>query len=167
MLSKSLQKTFSHEKILFNNVVILLGWTTLHGQKLCAMLLKRLQITLHRKKPNVIWIASLFGNFHFELVDFLITTSCCKSCANFAQIFPTLQKKIPGPTLKKKTKLYWTAIPFFLLKISNKISYEILDAINFNIYLRSFPKAMTDRGKKKGRWKYSNTLNILRMKRDF
>ena len=36
-------------------------------------------------------------------------------------------------------------------------------ALNFEIYLLSTSKAMADREKKRGRWKYRN-LNISRMK---
>ena len=40
------------------------------------------------------------------------------------------------------------------------------NVINFKIYLGSGSKAMADREKKKGRWKYKN-LNVLRTKRAF
>ena len=40
------------------------------------------------------------------------------------------------------------------------------DVINFTIFLRSTFKAMADRKKKRGRWKYKN-LNMLRTKRAF
>ena len=40
------------------------------------------------------------------------------------------------------------------------------DVINFKIYLQSLSKAMADREKKRGEWKYKN-LNISSMKRAF
>ena len=40
------------------------------------------------------------------------------------------------------------------------------DAIHFKIFLGSSSKAIVDREKKKGRWKYKN-LNISRTKRAF
>ena len=43
---------------------------------------------------------------------------------------------------------------------------SINDIINFKIYFGSSSKAMADREKKRGRWKYKN-LNISRMKRAF
>ena len=51
------------------------------------------------------------------------------------------------------------------------MSYKVLilivdDTINFKIYLGSSSKAMADREKKRGRWKYKN-LNISRTKRAF
>ena len=57
---------------------------------------------------------------------------------------------------------------FFLLKISNKMCYEVListidDVINFKIFLRSTSKAMADREKKRGRQK----SEISRTKRAF
>ena len=55
-----------------------------------------------------VWITALFGDFYFEPVNFFIITGCCKSSASIAQIFPTLNKKIPRPTLNKKTRLYGT-----------------------------------------------------------
>ena len=65
----------------------------------------------------------------------------------------------------------FNAIPFFFLKISNKMCYQVLiqtvdDVINSKIYLGSSSKAMADREKKRGRWKYKN-FNILRTKKSF
>ena len=56
----------------------------------------------------------------------------------------------------------FNVIPFFLLKMSNKMCYWVLiyiinDVINFKIYLRSTSKAMADREIKRGRWEYKNT----------
>ena len=49
--------------------------------------------------------------------------------------------------------------------------YEVLietvnDIINFKIYLGASSKAMADREKKRGRWKYKN-FNISRKKRTY
>ena len=44
--------------------------------------------------------------------------------------------------------------------------YAVDDVINFKIYLRTACKAMADREKKRGRWKYKN-FNISRTKRAF
>ena len=60
---------------------------------------------------------------------------------------------------------------FFLLKISNKMCYQVLSwtvdgVMNFKIYLGSTAKAMADREKKRCRPKYKN-LNISRMKGAF
>ena len=51
--------------------------------------------------------------------QFLIITGCCKYQANIVQIFPTLQKKIPGPTMSKKARLYGTveSMPLKIIKM--------------------------------------------------
>ena len=51
---------------------------------------------------------------------------------------------------------------FFFSRYQTKCVIKFL----FNIYLRSTSKAMADREKKRGRWKYKN-LNISRTKRAF
>ena len=54
-----------------------------------------------------IW--SLFGDFYFGLIKFLIITGCCKCRANIVQILPTLHRKNPGSTLDKKIRYYGTS----------------------------------------------------------
>ena len=119
-------------KIMLNVVVILLGqhctgknfvqeatdynitkekfYRQLYRQKSCALLPKRLQTILHMKKTlcNVLWITSLFGNFTFKRINFLIINGCCKCRANIVQIFPKLHKKSPESTLNKRARLYGT-----------------------------------------------------------
>ena len=100
-------ENIAHVKILFNNVVILLGQHCIDKNSVqCCPRDSRQHCT--GKKSNVVWITSLFGDFYFEPVDFFLITSCCKCRTNIAQIFGILYKKIPGPTLNKKTKLYGT-----------------------------------------------------------
>ena len=42
-------------------------------------------IAQEKKQCNVVWVTSLFGDFYFEPVHFLIITSCSKCRANIAQ----------------------------------------------------------------------------------
>ena len=113
----------AQEKILFNVVLILLGHYTgknlvqfcprasrkhFHIKKSSLIMLLYSWDKTQKKKHNVVWITSLSNNFNFESVNFLIITSSCKCHTNIAQIFLTLQKKIPRPTFNKKTRLYRT-----------------------------------------------------------
>ena len=105
MLSKRLQTTLHMKKILFNNVVILLGQhCTDKNPVQCCPRDSRQNCT----GKNLVQCRLNNGNFYFEPVNFLIITGCCKCRNNIAQIFPTLHKKNPGPTLNKKTRLYGT-----------------------------------------------------------
>ena len=93
-----------HEKILFSVAVILLKQHC--TGKFYAILPKRLQTTLHRKKRSV-----FLSEQHQNLTNvffFLIITGCCKRAANIAKISSTLHKKNPWPTLNKNTRLYRT-----------------------------------------------------------
>ena len=83
--------------------------------------------------------------YDFSIKIFLI--SCCVNCQSF------------------------NVIPFFRPKISMKcvikfLFRQLMMPWTFKIYLGSSPKAMTDREKKRGRWKYKN-LNILQTKELF
>ena len=98
----------------------------LHTKTLCNVLSKRLLTTLHKNNPvqcrlNNIW--SLFGNFYFRSVNFLIINRCCKCRANIVQIYLTLHIKNPGSTLNKKTtvrnsinssNVYYLTVDFFV-----------------------------------------------------
>ena len=66
------------------------------------------KIAQEKSQFIVVWTTSLFGNFYFELVNFLIITGCCKCRTSIALISPTLLKKNPELTFNKKTRLYRT-----------------------------------------------------------
>ena len=136
ILSLRLQTTL-HKKDFVYCCLNTLG-TTLHRSQSHAILSGRLQTTqyrkkilrqLHRKNPqycsrgsrqhckrknpvqcrlNLIW--SLFNDFHFRPLKFLIISGCCKCHASIVQIQPTLCKRNLRPILNKKTRLYETLI---------------------------------------------------------
>ena len=60
------------------------------------------------QKIQVVWtISGLFrGDFYFGLVSYRIIIGCYKCSINIVQVQPKFLKKNPGPTLKKKTRLY-------------------------------------------------------------
>ena len=74
--------------------------------------------------------------FLFWTNQFLIITGCCKYLANIVQIFPTLQKKIPGPTMNKKIRLYGTleSMPLKIIKMRGVL---------FKIDKRSYSRSRT------------------------
>ena len=65
--------------------------------------------------------------------------------------------------MDKVSVSYFFSFPRYQTKCVIK---TVDDDINSKIYLGSTSKAIADREKKRGRWKYKN-LNILRMKRAF
>ena len=72
------------------------------------MLLKRLQTSLHRKKPvqsRLNNISSLFVDFYFGLVNFLIIIGCRKCHTNIAQTSPTLHKIGNIANIEQKGKI--------------------------------------------------------------
>ena len=91
----------------------LYSWDNIAQEKPYAMLSETLQTILHKKNPvqcclNKIW--SLFDNFYFEPINFLIITGCRKCRTNIVQISLTSHEKNPGPTLNKKRRLYGTLV---------------------------------------------------------
>ena len=79
--------------------------TTLHRQKSCGILPKRLQ-TQEKAPWNIGWITALSSGFCFDAVNFWITTGSCKD--QHCKVFPTLHKKSFESILSKKTRLYGT-----------------------------------------------------------
>ena len=86
-------ENIAQEKIMFNVVLILLEQHC-RGKNLCNVIQEAPDNIAHEKiLVDVFWTKSLFGNFYFGPVNFLIITGCCKYCANIGQISPTLHKK--------------------------------------------------------------------------
>ena len=93
MLSKRLQTTLHMKKILFNNVVMLLGQhCTDKNPVQCCPRDSRQNCT----GKNLVQCRLNNGNFYFEPVNFLIITGCCK-CRNTLHKFSRhCSRKIPG-----------------------------------------------------------------------
>ena len=120
----------------------------------------------------------LFQNTLF-LKEFLASNSCF---GLFSKIKRGLEQSFGEDFLHDfyikifliKFSINWqsfNAIPYFFLKLSNKMCYKVLiqtvgDIINFKMFLGSSSKPMADREKKSGRQKDKN-LNISRTKRAF
>ena len=100
-------ENITQEKILFN-VVLIYSWDNIAQVKTLSSIVLEAQDNNTQEKIifNVVWTKSLYRNFYFGPVNFLIMTGCCKYHANIAQIFPALHKKYPRPTLNKKTRLF-------------------------------------------------------------
>ena len=118
----------AHGKILFNVVVILLRQhcTGKNVVQCCPRDCRQHCTEINPMQCHLSNIWSLFGNFYFGPVNFLMITCCYKWRANIAQISSTLHKKNPGPKLNKKTKLYSTII-------SNKLLILYLVTKTFHI----------------------------------
>ena len=112
------------EKIMFNNVAILLGQLCV-GKNLYNVAQETPDnISQEKIQFNIVWITSFFDDFYFEPVNFLITTGCCKCSANIAQISPKLHKKNRGPTLNKRTIFYRTKMVFNNNNNNNSFIYS-------------------------------------------
>ena len=117
-------ENIAQEKILINVALILLGqyWT---GKNLCNVVHEGPDNTAHEKFViNVVWTKSLYGNFYFGSVNFLIITGCCEYRANIAH-------KKSRATLNKKTRLYGTDELNFHLKGDGQSSCPRRRAFNF------------------------------------